>query len=198
MKTPSKTTVIYPSARDLDAPLRDYSIDLYLIPAEESSSGEVEIETHNGVGNIGWPVRAHNGRWFSLGSVPAGAVGQSVLDALKGQEAHWLELASRYLGTEWDGHNHIGRWMEDEDGGYDPVIDNLFADVAIKEDAGDALDGAGWGDLCRKYGIDPERGRDAMAELAAAIEATAAADGYHLDGLERFLEDQLEDWADED
>jgi len=163
-------TIIYPSADSLDSgdwsADSGYSVSLYLLPAEETKSGSVEIYAYSGVGNIGTPMPAFHGRWFGFGSYGVNVCGQSVLDVLKGMESQLLAVATHYEGTRWDGRNHVGVWADEDDLGVGRSRHQLYWSWCDAEDRlrsyWDAIDWFGhasiwWPELCLEAGIDPER-----------------------------------------
>jgi hypothetical protein len=216
--TAETPAVIYPTAEALDT--IGYSRDswrfaLYLIPAGESSSGRPEITSHSGVGNIGTPMPAWHGRWASIGSYGPDVQGESVLAALRELEPLLLAASDAYLGSEWDGSNHVGRWEveTDEDGialGCE-ATDALYLaweqaaeSLVTAWDAGDwyAPARVSWADICEAHGVDTERGESALAELAEHEEEVAASDGVLLsrteDALRSLLEEHREKLAEDD
>lgn len=82
---------------------------LYLIPSEESYSGDIEICLWHCVGP-GQPMYAYHGRWLYLGSPGTECVPEALIERLSHYEDKFRELDEAYQGTEWDGHNHIGKW----------------------------------------------------------------------------------------
>lgn len=106
---------------------------LYLIPSAESRSGAIEITLFRNIGP-GSPEPAWHGRWYGLGSPGTEYVAESLIEYLQGHEDDLRRIDAAYLGSEWDGSNHRGRW---EDGyGNEPDWFDL-QDVASYWDAFD-------------------------------------------------------------
>lgn len=84
---------------------------LYLIPAAESGSGAIEVCLFRNVGP-GTPEPAWHGRWFYIGNPGTEYVAESLIEYLQGHEDDLRRINAAYLGSEWDGSNHRGRWEE--------------------------------------------------------------------------------------
>jgi len=88
----------------------------------------------------GWPARAHHNIDQCILVVEGNAIPSSVVSAVLVVEDEILALLGFYLGTEWDGSNHVGQWAE---GAWDAMC---ALDTAIERqeitcywDAGDWL-----------------------------------------------------------
>lgn len=198
--------VRYPSAEDLDSgEVSDTSwrCRLYLVPAQETSHGLPEVEIFAGVGNIGIPMPAFNKRWVFVGEYRQRFVGASVLDALRGAEDQLVALSEAYRGSEWDGHNRVGRWdphsalcsftvdLDECDRYWD--ADDWFGPAAI-----------GWEELCHEASVAPERAllypdiEGLCDDIARAVEPLQDAEvrgtaAYAMRAAERWLEDRRDD-----
>lgn len=108
--TETKTTVTY----NIDS-YRNWqsgtAVHLYLIPAAESSDGQVHVDAWASVG-AGCPMPAWHNRWLPLGTLPQEIVPESLREQLQGQERELLEIAGHYQGSEWNGSNHVGLWSD--------------------------------------------------------------------------------------
>jgi hypothetical protein len=111
-------------------------VSLYLIPADETSSGAAEVVTFSNVGP-GCPEAAWHGRWHCLGSPSVDFVAESLVEVLESQRDKLQRIADAYLGSEWDGNNHRGKWDKDAD------IDDVEIDLECETywDADDWLGG---------------------------------------------------------
>lgn len=83
----------------------------------------------------GSPAKAYHGIHRTLGQVPVDADPDSVRDLLQAQESKILGIQERYLGTEWDGHNHVGKWEDDDREDFEEQLD--LEGVATFWDASD-------------------------------------------------------------
>lgn len=90
-------------------------VSLYLIPAEETRNGVAEVTTFSNVGP-GCPEPAWHSRWHCLGSLSVDFVAESLVEVLESQRDTLEQIAASYLGSEWNGNNHVGRWYGDLDG----------------------------------------------------------------------------------
>ena len=87
-------------------------VSLYLIPAEETDNGVAEVVTFAAIGG-GYPFAAAHGRQLCLGDLPVNFCADSLAETLESQRDKLENIAASYLGSEWDGSNHRGRWDED-------------------------------------------------------------------------------------
>lgn len=131
-------TIIY-DIDNLHGSMGGTTTALYLIPSEESRSGDIEICLWCCVGP-GQPMYAYHGRWLYLGSPGTECVPESLIERLSQYEDKFREIDEAYQGTEWDGHNHIGKW-DDIAEDVNQLLD--FESVAMFWDAADWL-GADW------------------------------------------------------
>lgn len=60
----------------------------------------------------GSPEPAWHGRWYGLGSPGTEYVAESLVEYLQGHEDELRRISAAYLGSEWDGSNHRGRWAD--------------------------------------------------------------------------------------
>ncbi len=175
------TKLTVPTADELDTGdwPDDYRRDLYLIPASEADGDLPEVTTHGGVGNIGQPMMSFHHRWAGIGGYGASVQGQGILEILCGLEDELVAVSDAYLGSEWDGSNHIGQWSDDGRDYDGPCAELCEAwsravDHGLPSywDAGDWFGpaGDGWGELCEAYGVDPHRALGTDEERAAAVE----------------------------
>ena len=158
---------------------------LYLIPPDESGGGddEADIYVWSNVGS-GVPEPAYHRRWLSLGPVNTEFVAASLVAVLRDQAETLCQMADCYSGSEWDGHNHVGRWRDQD----------LLQDLKY----GLSLECATY---CSASDWFTEVGSDLLAEIknaddlddwAEGIVETAAAD------CEVILDaEDVRDWADE-
>lgn len=193
--------VDYPTADQLDtgdwSPTSGAQMALYLIPAEESNSGRPEVTAFQRLG-AGTPMPAWHRRWAYLCTYGAQTVGASVLEALRAAEERLLDLSASYLGAEWTGSNHVGRWRHED---LDVELD-LDDHLRHYWDAGDYYADQDWAELAREAGVDPERalGTDweaVAAEVAQLVEArtteaVSGTAGYLRELAERYREEQAE------
>lgn len=198
-----ESQITYPDAHDLDAPLSgDTKIGLYLVPAAERDDGRPCVVTTSYVGTSCIPMHAWHGRWLYLGEIPAGAVGESVLDHLRAIEDTLLGYSAQYQGNRWDGHNLVGSWGADESWAEAEAlgmvgIDWERAGITTRWDAADWLSpsSADWADLCREAKLDPERGAGVLDAVVDHVDSVASGDGVWLEGTESYVERLLEEWA---
>lgn len=188
--------IVWPDAGDLDTvdACGDYSRKIYLDP--DTVDGEARFQIHSGVGNIGTPMRAFCGRWRHVATIGAGAVGETVLDALRAIEADLQAHADAYQGTRWDGSNHHGAWKlvpQRLDQAWETVADwVLYAwDAAEWYGSAGSVD---WLTLCREHKIDPERGAEALDDLEQAEEEQIDACGEIVGGVRQHLARLLADY----
>lgn len=76
--------------------------------------GPIHVYTWNNVGP-GCPAPLYHNVHREIGDVPLAANEDSVLEILRDNEDTIREVAALYLGAEWDGHNHVGRWRDREE-----------------------------------------------------------------------------------
>lgn len=200
----TQTAIHLPDADDLDtAGLQSGSgLKLYLVPGAESDDGIPEIGTHHYIGRpASWPMAAHHGLWVCVGDVPAGVVGESVLEGLRAATEALLALDTLYLGSEWDGSNRRGRWEETDLTHH--VEERIREGLRTYWDASDYYTpaGIGWEGACEIADIEPER---ALSDLSAAVEAVTKALeddakrlGDEVAGIESYVERCAERWVEE-
>jgi hypothetical protein len=98
-------------------------------PSLESDGDNPELRTDRSIGGNSTPMDVWHSRALSI-PLPNDARGTEIEEYLAGDDAQSLlwELDSLYLGSEWDGSNHIGRWERDEDdyrGRVEEIIEEL-------------------------------------------------------------------------
>jgi hypothetical protein len=83
-----------------------YAVSYYLNPI-----GQV-IEPYTVVG-AGIPRAAYHNIWVEVFTAPADAIPQSVVENLLAIEDQLIyDCQHNWLGTEWNGFNHVGLWKE--------------------------------------------------------------------------------------
>lgn len=87
---------------------------VYLVPTEERDSGTGPLVCVSSSIGSGMPERAYHRRWQYLGKVSPQAVPESVISALEACQETLLAIADLYEGHQWDGHNQVGQWRQDE------------------------------------------------------------------------------------
>jgi len=206
LHTPSNPAIRFPTAEELDTEAYSqtggWKIELYLVPSKETDDGAPKVVEfqRNGPGT---PAPAYHRRWRHITTVPAKTVGESVLRWLQSVEDVLLALDEHYLGSEWDGHNHIGKWNwgpdDDEDLAFESALDPRDAFEHYWE-AGDwFVDRNSWEDFCREFKMDPESAlseawREVVAELAKKIED---ATDEHVSGIEEYVENTAQEYREE-
>lgn len=90
------------------------SVDLYLRPAEERDEGRPLVYSFGHVG-AGQPAAAFNHRELYLGTVGLDTDEETLEQWIREHSYTILALAEGYQGSEWDGHNRVGRWALDDD-----------------------------------------------------------------------------------
>lgn len=155
---------------------------IYLIPAAESQSGAIEVFLFRNVGP-GSPEPAWHGRWFYVGSPGTEYVAESLTEYLQGHEGELRAIDAAYLGSEWDGSNHRGRWDDSLDG--EPQWFDM-TDVASYWDAADWFQDLDVDDLLTNH--------SSMAEAVAGEIDNARSDSAYLDedSTERAITGRIE------
>jgi hypothetical protein len=112
---------------------------LYLIPAAESSDGQIEIYMDVQIGS-GTPMPAWHRRWYCLGSVGTSCEPESLQNALEQFEDEFREINAAYKGSEWDGSNQIGKWDRDamEESNWDRIA------MSARENCNPYWDASDW------------------------------------------------------
>lgn len=199
-----------PSAEELDTggKRQDFQVRLYLVPTAEARGEENVplVTTHCGVGNIGTPESAYHGRWLSLGSYGAEIVGQSVRDFLEAHADHLCALAGSYAGSDWDGHNRVGRWSEDRDD-LQAELGHIWSEARRLDEikaywtADDwyGASGMGWLELCRDAQIDPELALrdDWEAAVATVVARERESADEIVSGVEAYVRQTALDYREE-
>jgi hypothetical protein len=178
---------------DFSSPCSGYSQDIYLDPEARA------VDVFACVGS-GWPVRAHHNIDVHVISIPADAVADSVADCLLEHADLLATICDEFKGTRWDGSNHVGDWG---DGDYlGSARESLgyveWPEIACAWEPEDwFVDNDDWAALCGYEQIDPERGEEAIPELAEGLRDQAAADGHVLKDLDDYLLGIYNEWRGE-
>src|SRR5690348_7086271 len=77
----------------------------------DAEGDEIRVYTFNAIGS-GTPMSVWHNRHRMIATVDVQTVPDALLEALREHEDTIRAIAARYLGTEWDGSNHIGRWSD--------------------------------------------------------------------------------------
>ena len=195
--------IVYPDAAELDITNHAWKCDVYLIPSLETGA-EPEITTHEGIGNLGTPMPAWHNLWHYLGRLPAACVGDSALAMLEDLEDTILQIDKAYLGSEWDGSNHVGKWDLNEDFDYhlEQKWTEAAAEVAQYWLAGDwyVNDGRTWVDYAAEMGLDPEivKGRDWENKVSEASAEFEAEQDQAVTGTYEYMLGLIEDYLDQE
>jgi len=168
--------------------------NLYLVPMQERTTGDVPLVLVYSVIGSGMPAQAFHHRWLYLGKVSGQAVPESVEATLRGAEETILEIAALYEGHGWDANNKVGRWRQDdkvEDAGY--RLQEALSEVATYWVASDYFAPLGGVDL-------------RMRELATADDVNVVVEheiknansDVYLNGVDvrRCLLDDAQTWLD--
>ncbi len=91
--------------RDYTYTVSGYRIEVYLNPETH------EVYTFDFVG-AGVPIAAWHRRHVWVCTVPDRAIPESVVEVLSNQVGYLAAVCDQYLGSEWDGNNHVGKWAE--------------------------------------------------------------------------------------
>jgi len=142
---------------DYSAPCSGYRQDLYIDPEKHT----VYVFTCVGAGI---PAAAWHNRQVQILRIPADAIAESVCNAVLMVEERLAELCDRYLGSEWDGSNHVGRWAEDGGGVLEWVGDRI-PEIACYWDAGDWFSGDGTDDDIRARLRSGKKPQEILADL---------------------------------
>lgn len=142
--------------RDYNHPISGYRIELYLDPEN------CIVYTFDCVG-AGVPMLAWHRRHRWICTIPDRAIPESVAEVVTAHVGHLVALCERYLGTEWDGSNHVGRWAEPYEPSYFDCEPGL--DFACYWDPGDWFSGDGTDTEIRELAAQGHTPADIMAEL---------------------------------
>lgn len=153
----------------------------------------IVVYTWNNVGP-GTPEAVYHRRHRTLCTAPLCAVEQELLSALQAREESIRAIASGYLGDEWNGHNHVGRWADDDEEQYGDALE--LGDLPTYWSAGEYFGPAG-DDWVLAVVLDA-----GSVEAAAEVEEQNAREqGYWLsdteDALRGLLARQAEDLDEE-
>ncbi len=108
----------------------EWKTDIYLDPEQQA------LYTFTDTGGI--PMDAYHGIDLRIITIKPGAIAESVYDYLSSIEEDLESLLDEYEGSEWNGHNHIGKWKKDEDGMNTlDAIHSEYPQIAYYWDAGD-------------------------------------------------------------
>lgn len=89
----------------------------------------------------GCPEAVFHRRHYVLAHISPNSVVESVREAVQEASEEILNLASCYLETVWDGHNHVGRWSWDDDDEDDPSYEIDLEGIRTYWDASEWLYG---------------------------------------------------------
>jgi hypothetical protein len=110
-------------------------VQLIFTPSAEAG-GEWSVCNWANVG-AGEPMDVYHRRALRLCSVPVETVAEFLEEWCREREQIWDELDACYLGSEWNGHNHVGRWSDLQ--WLDAKMDSIDRDFAMYMDASDWL-----------------------------------------------------------
>jgi|GEM_PF-1500036 len=172
---------------------------LVVTPAAENG-GEIGLHIFEEGGGNSWPARVHHGRAIMVGEL-AGTDGAAVEEILRAHEDLLRAIDSAYLGTRWDGSNHVGVWKPGD-------IEGETADDAPAEQLREALaeaasywDAENWlsadlSDVARKLYAELAEGKSTLAYAAAEVATARDQDALiDLEDVDRLLESLLDDAA---
>ena len=162
---------------------------LYLIPSKESASGNIEIYMDVQIGN-GCPMSAWNNRWYTLGSVGTECEPESLQNELEQFEDEYREIDDAYLGSEWNGNNHIGQW--DQAAIYNSNWDNIA--MQARENCNQFWSATDWfqGSLA-----DIDLTKESIAAIAEWESCTADGAVLDQDDCETFLRHAISERVEE-
>ena len=86
------------------------------VALDPHGDGGGRVYVYNMIGG-GTPMAVWHNRHLVLGRAPVEAVPEQLEKALRADDAQDAirALAARWLGDEWDGSNHVGRWRDHEE-----------------------------------------------------------------------------------
>lgn len=201
--------ILWPTAEELDgrdfSSNTDYRVTVYMMPAAESKTGDIEI-TYYGRYGAGIPEPAWHNRWLKICTLQGKTVGSVALERLQGLSGVFISANACYLGSRFDGGNHWGEWGRDcpdleevwcQDGG---GIGGLYY-----WDAGDWFipgGGSSWSALCSDTAFSPEdllRDRKLDEKVILAVidyhQSYADAQDVHVLGIEDAVRDAAVEWG---
>jgi hypothetical protein len=122
----------------------------------------------------GWPTNVFHGRAIAL-NVPAAADLASVEQVLRSRDGALAELLDAYVGTRWDGCNHVGVWSGEFDARREreEALEEALKDAARVWPASDWLRPV-WADVVREARQRLDAGESREGALAAMVDAEAA------------------------
>lgn len=143
----------------------------------------------------GTPGPVWHGRHRVIASLRPDFVGETLEDVLRGHESDLAAVADAYLGDEWDGSNHVGRWAEDVADLVLPIEDSVEHGDAVARywDAGDYLAGDTASVIANAFS------HKGIGAAAAAEVADAKSNGAHirLDDAEKYIRSLVEERIDD-
>ena len=151
------------------------------------------------VGNSSWPMEAHNNIHVCIGNVDAKTSEESLQEWCQAHADSFDALGECYMGTEWDGSNHVGSWTEDRESIEQSLSDALDeADLPTYWDAEEWMHGD-WRGVC--LGALASGDLDAFCD---EMEDDAAQDGHLVDSgdmfdvLQKHFESEIKETESED
>lgn len=153
------------------------SVRLVLEPGGEREDGIPRVYTFGHVGP-GVPERVWHRRHLTLCSVSVAAVPERLREIVEAHIDEIVALSERYLGTEWDGHNHVGRW---DLGPEDDCADALAVSREVEESCPTYWDAGDWF-AGNPGGVVDTALHAGTIDAAVACEIDDAPDDVYLDG----------------
>lgn len=202
MQTEAKLNIDIDASDETHGSCSGTNVTAYLVPAEESESGQPRIYLFPNVGS-GWPMMSHNARHLCLGSINVNFVAESLVEKLESQEEKLLEIAACYNGTVWNGNNHIGQWADAD--WIDETIHQLDLECECYGDAGDWMGNESSASICDQldsYNFDiqsmvesivDEAEGQAKLDTDSVAEAITSRMGDHLNELRDTLHEHLDE-----
>jgi len=142
-----------------------------------------------GTVGAGWPMDYHLHQTVRVLSVPQDAIPTSVRDAVTGIAGQLESLCDTYLGTQWNGHNHVGQWSDDAVEIRQYIEDHWDPEIDCTMDPDDWF-GDDWDQLARdvQSGLTPEQ----------IVDASDHTDGHgnqmiNRDNAVRYIRDHLDE-----
>lgn len=193
MKTTTTLNINISANDETHGSVSGTQVTLYLIPADETRNGVAEVSIFSSVGP-GCPEPAWHSRWHCLGSLPVEYCAESLVEVLESQRDTLEQIAASYLGSKWDGSNHVGRWCEWLDG-VDLDLecetywfaDDWLSHTTRDETVRDVLDlGDGTIESAVAEILDDAEGTARLAETDVEDVVRERLEDYRTETLERF------------